>query len=81
MEQSAAMLFALEGSRDYGARGAVRFDWPPSPDEKRAFENGEHNIWPLIDLFFIRAAGFVRIAGGLKIMRAALAANSNLVRL
>ena len=49
MEQSAALLFALEGSREHGARIAARLEWPLSPDEEREFEDGEHKIRPLGD--------------------------------
>lgn len=50
MEQSAALLFALEASRGYGARVAERLEWPLSPHEEREFEDGEHKIRPLIDV-------------------------------
>jgi ribose-phosphate pyrophosphokinase len=50
MEQSAALLFALEGSRDYGARVAAHLEWPLSPHEEREFEDGEHKIRPLVDV-------------------------------
>jgi len=50
MEQSAALLFALEASRDYGARVAERLEWPLSPHEEREFEDGEHKIRPLVDV-------------------------------
>jgi ribose-phosphate pyrophosphokinase len=50
MEQSAAMLFAIEGSRPYGERLAARLEWPLSAHEERPFEDGEHKIRPLVDV-------------------------------
>jgi ribose-phosphate pyrophosphokinase len=50
MEQSAALLFALEGSRRYGERVASRLEWPLSYHEEREFEDGEHKIRPLVDV-------------------------------
>ena len=50
MEQSTAMIFALEGSRAYGERVAARLEWPLSAHEERAFEDGEHKIRPLLDV-------------------------------
>ena len=50
MEQSAALLFALEGSRPYGERVASRLEWPLSKHEEREFEDGEHKIRPLVDV-------------------------------
>lgn len=50
MEQSAAVLFALEGSRAYGERVASRLEWPLSAHEERSFEDGEHKIRPLVDV-------------------------------
>ena len=50
MEQSAGLLFALEGSRAHGERVASQLEWPLSPHEERAFEDGEHKIRPLIDV-------------------------------
>ena len=50
MEQSAALLFALEGSRPYGDRVAGRLEWPLSRIEEREFEDGEHKTRPLIDV-------------------------------
>jgi ribose-phosphate pyrophosphokinase len=50
MEQSAALLFALEGSRLYGGRVASRLEWPLSAHEERAFEDGEHKARPLVDV-------------------------------
>jgi len=50
MEQSAALLFALEGSRDFGSRVAARLEWPLSPHEEREFEDGEHKVRPLVDV-------------------------------
>jgi ribose-phosphate pyrophosphokinase len=50
MEQSAALLFALEGSRSYGGRVASRLEWPLSGHEERDFEDGEHKIRPLVDV-------------------------------
>ena len=43
MQQSAAVLFALEGSRALGERLAAWLEWPLSQHEERAFEDGEHN--------------------------------------
>ena len=50
MEQSAALLFAMEGSRLYGERVASRLEWPLSAHEEREFEDGEHKIRPLVDV-------------------------------
>ncbi len=50
MEQSAGLLFALEGSRDYGQRLASRLEWPLSAHEEREFEDGEHKTRPLVDV-------------------------------
>jgi ribose-phosphate pyrophosphokinase len=50
MEQCAALLFALEGSRDYAGRLAARLEWPLSPHEERGFEDGEHKTRPLTDV-------------------------------
>ncbi len=50
MEQSAGLLFALEGSRDYGQRLASRLEWPLSAHEEREFEDGEHKARPLVDV-------------------------------
>jgi ribose-phosphate pyrophosphokinase len=50
MEQSAALLFALDGSRVYGERIASRLEWPLSAHEERAFEDGEHKARPLVDV-------------------------------
>lgn len=50
MQQSAAMLFALEGSRAFGERVASRLEWPLSAHEERSFEDGEHKIRPLVDV-------------------------------
>jgi ribose-phosphate pyrophosphokinase len=50
MEQSAALLFALEGSRPYGQRVASRLEWPLSAHEEREFEDGEHKIRPLVNV-------------------------------
>ena len=50
MEQSAGLLFALEGSRDCGQRVASRLEWPLSAHEEREFEDGEHKSRPLVDV-------------------------------
>ena len=50
MEQNAALLFALEGSREYGERVAARLEWPLSAHEERSFEDGEHKTRPLVDV-------------------------------
>jgi ribose-phosphate pyrophosphokinase len=50
MQQSAALLFAPEGSHAYGERVAARLEWPLSAHEERSFEDGEHKIRPLIDV-------------------------------
>jgi len=50
MQQSAALLFALEGSRAYGERVAARLEWPLSAHEERSFEDGEHKTRPLVDV-------------------------------
>jgi ribose-phosphate pyrophosphokinase len=50
MQQSAAVLFALEGSRPYGERVAARLEWPLSAHEERSFEDGEHKVRPLVDV-------------------------------
>ena len=50
MQQSAALLFALEGSRPYGERVAARLEWPLSAHEERGFEDGEHKIRPLVEV-------------------------------
>jgi ribose-phosphate pyrophosphokinase len=50
MQQPAALLIALEGSRSYGERVARRLEWPLAPHEERGFEDGEHKIRPLIDV-------------------------------
>jgi len=50
MQQSAALLFALEGSRPYGERVAARLEWPLAAHEERSFEDGEHKIRPLVDV-------------------------------
>jgi ribose-phosphate pyrophosphokinase len=43
------MLFALDTSREYGARLAARLELPLSAQEERAFEDGEHKARPLVD--------------------------------
>ena len=50
MEHSAGLLFALEGSDDYGQRLASRLEWPLSAHEEREFEDGEHKIRSLVDV-------------------------------
>jgi ribose-phosphate pyrophosphokinase len=50
MQHSAALVFALEGSRAYGEHVAGRLEWPLSAHEEREFEDGEHKIRPLIDV-------------------------------
>jgi ribose-phosphate pyrophosphokinase len=50
MQQSTALLFALEGSRAYGERVASRLEWPLSAHEERPFEDREHKSRPLIDV-------------------------------
>ena len=50
MEQSGAVLFALEGSTAYGERVAARLEWPLSAHEERSFEDGEHKVRPLVDV-------------------------------
>src|SRR6476660_8262472 len=50
MQQSAAVLFALEGSRALGERLAEWLEWPLSRHEERAFEDGEHKTRPLVDV-------------------------------
>lgn len=50
MEQSAGPLFALEGSRAHGERAASQLEWPLSPHEERAFEDGDHKARPLVDV-------------------------------
>ena len=50
MAQSAALLFALEGSRPYGEGVAGRLEWPLAAHEERGFEDGEHKIRPLVDV-------------------------------
>jgi ribose-phosphate pyrophosphokinase len=50
MEQSAGLLFALEGSHPYGERVAACLEWPLSTHEERPFEDGEHKIRPLVDV-------------------------------
>jgi len=50
MERSAALLFAMEGSRPYAERVASRLEWPLSAHEEREFEDGEHKIRPLVDV-------------------------------
>jgi ribose-phosphate pyrophosphokinase len=50
MQQSSALLFALEGSCAYGERVAGRLEWPLSAHEERSFEDGEHKIRPLVDV-------------------------------
>jgi len=60
MEQSAALLFASEGSRDYGAHVAARLEAPLIPHGEREFEDGEHKVRPLVD----EAAGFGGIGVG-----------------
>ncbi len=50
MEQSAGLLFALEGSRSYGDRVAARLEWPLAAHEERSFEDGEHKIRPLVEV-------------------------------
>jgi len=50
MQQSAALIFAIEASRAYGERVAGRLEWPLSAHEEREFEDGEHKIRPLIDV-------------------------------
>lgn len=50
MEQSAGLLFALEGSRPYGEHVAARLEWPLSAHEERSFEDGEHKTRPLVDV-------------------------------
>lgn len=43
-------LFALEASRDFGARAAVALDLELSPHEERDFEDGEHKARPLVSV-------------------------------
>jgi ribose-phosphate pyrophosphokinase len=50
MQESGAVLFAIEGSRGYGERVASRLEWPLSAHEERSFEDGEHKIRPLVDV-------------------------------
>ena len=50
MQQAAALMFALEGSRAYGDRVAERLEWPLSAHEERSFEDGEHKIRPLVEV-------------------------------
>jgi ribose-phosphate pyrophosphokinase len=50
MQQSAALLFALEGSRALGGRLAEWLEWPLGQHEERAFEDGEHKTRPLVEV-------------------------------
>src|SRR6188474_2529128 len=50
MQQSAALLFALEGSLALGEPLAAWLEWPLSRHEERAFEDGEHKTRPLVDV-------------------------------
>jgi ribose-phosphate pyrophosphokinase len=50
MQQSEALIFAIDASRAYGERVAGRLEWPLSAHEEREFEDGEHKIRPLIDV-------------------------------
>jgi ribose-phosphate pyrophosphokinase len=43
-------LFAVEGTRDYGARVAQQLDLALGEHEERAFEDGEHKIRPLANV-------------------------------
>jgi ribose-phosphate pyrophosphokinase len=43
-------VFAIEGTRDYGARVARHLDQVLCEHEERGFEDGEHKIRPLIDV-------------------------------
>lgn len=49
-ERFQLMMFALEGSRDYGKRVADRLELPLSAHEERSFEDGEHKIRPLVEV-------------------------------
>jgi ribose-phosphate pyrophosphokinase len=43
-------LFAVEGSREYGARVAHHLDLVLADHEERSFEDGEHKIRPLVEV-------------------------------
>jgi ribose-phosphate pyrophosphokinase len=43
-------LFAIEGTREYGARVAQHLDLVLASHEERAFEDGEHKIRPLVEV-------------------------------
>ena len=50
MQQSAPLLFALEGSRGLGGCLAEWLECALSRHEERAFEDGEHKTRPLVDV-------------------------------
>jgi ribose-phosphate pyrophosphokinase len=43
-------LFAVEGTREYGARVAQHLDLVMAEHEERSFEDGEHKIRPLVEV-------------------------------
>lgn len=50
MADRGLMLFALERSREYGARVAAQLEVPLAEHEERGFEDGEHKARPLVDV-------------------------------
>jgi ribose-phosphate pyrophosphokinase len=43
-------LFALQASREFGARIAAELGCDLAPVEEREFEDGEHKVRPLVDV-------------------------------
>lgn len=47
---SESLVFALEATREFGARVASALDLPLAPHEERVFEDGEHKARPLVNV-------------------------------
>ena len=73
--QGELALFALDASRDFGAKVAQALDVPLAPHEERAFEDGEHKSRPLVnvrgrDVFVVHSLyGDARESGNDKLCR------------
>lgn len=50
MNSQSPMLFALDASRDYGAKVGTHLDAPLQDHIEREFEDGEHKIRPLVNV-------------------------------
>jgi ribose-phosphate pyrophosphokinase len=48
---SQPLLFALQATRPYGERVAAALGWPLAAHEEREFEDGEHKIRPLVEVW------------------------------